>query len=104
MNLFLAVEVAKAEGEQGQYLGTLHRLLNHLAKDVNDLGIGDRFLQVILAAKDEMDREHASLGGDGRGICSGRENEIDIAGADFCSICGSWPSCAPGNWSMIIAP
>ena len=22
----------------------------------------------------------------------------------FCSICGSWPSCAPGNWSMIMVP
>ena len=22
----------------------------------------------------------------------------------FCSICGSWPSCAPGNWSMTIVP
>jgi hypothetical protein len=22
----------------------------------------------------------------------------------FCSICGSWPSCAPGNWLMLIVP
>jgi hypothetical protein len=22
----------------------------------------------------------------------------------FCSITGSWPNCAPGNWSMLILP
>ena len=22
----------------------------------------------------------------------------------FCSICGSWPSCPPGNWLMLILP
>ncbi len=83
MDLLLAVEVAKAEGEQGQYLGALHRVLDHLAEGSDHLGIADRLLQVILVAEDEVDREHPRLGRDGCGVGGGRKDEIDVAGADL---------------------
>ena len=59
---------------------------------------------MIFGPEQVMDRQHPDSGE----IVAAFAEEVKMKSISpvriFCSICGSWPSCAPGNWSITIVP
>ncbi len=63
-------------------MGALHRFVEHLAHRSHQLRVGERFLEVIFPAEDEVDRHHARFRRDSGGVGGRRDDEIDIAAKD----------------------
>ena len=61
----------------------LHRVIDHRAELLRHAGIGQRLGEVILVAEDEMQREHAGLRRQRRGVRGRGDDEVDVAGAQL---------------------
>jgi hypothetical protein len=83
LDLFLAVHVAQAHGQQPQHLRALHRVLHHVAERGGDGRVGQHLLQVVLVAEQEVQREHAGLGRQRGRVGGRRDHEVDVAGAQL---------------------
>ena len=97
VDLLLAVEVTQAKRDGRQHLGALNGVLDHLAERGDHLWIADRLFQVILAIEDEMDRQHAGLGREGRRVGAGGDDKVDVAGADLLEHLRLLPELRPGE-------
>ena len=80
-HFLLAVHVADAHRHQAEHLRALHRILDHGAEFGRDRGVGEHVLQMRLVAEDEVQREHARLRRQRRGVRGRRDDEVDVAGA-----------------------
>src|SRR5438045_1060543 len=60
-HFLLAVHVAHAHGEQAEHLSALHLILDHGAEFRGNRRVGECPGQVLLVAKDEVQREYARL-------------------------------------------
>ena len=60
--------------------GALHRFRDHRLESLSDLRVGNGLRKMRLVAEDEVEREHAGLRRERRGVRGRGDDEIDVAG------------------------
>ena len=81
VDLSLAVHVPQAQRGQGQHVDTLHRLVDHVPYGLGHLGVGERLGEVLVRAKQKMQRKDACLRRESRGVGRRGNREIKVAGS-----------------------
>jgi len=87
-DLLLRVHVAEAHGEEAQDLAALDGVLDHGAKRVGHLLVGEGLLQMDLVAEDEVQREHPRLRRHRRGVGGRGDDEVDVTRAHLLQCLG----------------